>query len=256
MEPDLFAPFAAALVFVSGLAGLFLRGWRHANEGMGETRDLINRVTGLIATMSAIVLGLLIASANSFHNAQKGELEIVSAKVLQLDGVLRRYGPEAQPAREVLKDIITGLYERVWKSGSSGTPAIGETQARWDTMFVTLNRLRETTADPRKYLLVKATDLTTSINDQRLQMSLQVSNSLSWPFMAILVSWACLLFFGFGLLAQINRTSVGGMAVGALSVGSAIFLIVELSSPYSGLLRLSPDPILKTLAVIGEPAGS
>src|SRR5271165_3725906 len=101
MEPDLFAPLAAALVFVSGLAGLFLRGWRHANEGMGETRDLINRVTGLIATMSAIVLGLLIASANSFHNAQKGELEIVSAKVLQLDGVLRRYGPEAQPAREV-----------------------------------------------------------------------------------------------------------------------------------------------------------
>jgi hypothetical protein len=251
VNADLIALLPAALVFVSGLAGLFLQVWRSEKEGADETRDLINRMTGLIATMSAIVLGLLIASANNFYTTQKAGLETVSARILQLDSVLRRFGPDAQPARDLLKDMITSSYERVWKTGSDAL-TIEETQAKWDAMFVILNRLRETTPDARKFLLVKATDITTSINDQRLLMLLQLSNSLSWPFMTILVSWVCLLFFGFGTLARVNRAAVAGLAVGAVSVASAIFLIVELSRPYSGLLRLSPDPVLKAIDALGR----
>jgi hypothetical protein len=70
--------------------------------------------------------------------------------------------------------------------------------------------------------------------------------------MTILVYWACLLFFGFGMLARVNRSAVAGLAVGALSMASAIFLIVELSNPYSDLLRLSPDPVLKTIEALGR----
>ncbi len=81
-------------------------------------------------------------------------------------------------------------------------------------------------------------------------MALQLNDSLSWPFMTILISWACLLFFGFGLLAQINRVSVVGLAVGAASVASAIFLIVELSAPCSGLLTFSPAPVLQTIEAL------
>jgi uncharacterized membrane protein len=70
--------------------------------------------------------------------------------------------------------------------------------------------------------------------------------------MTILISWACLLFFGFGMLARSNRASVAGLAVGAISVASAIFLIVELSDPYSGVFRLSPAPVLQTIEAIGS----
>ncbi|HEY1895363.1 MAG TPA: hypothetical protein VGG62_03785, partial [Terracidiphilus sp.] len=112
--------------------------------------------------------------------------------------------------------------------------------------------LREAAPDSRKYLMAKAGDLATSINDQRLQMSLQLNNSISWPFMTILIAWASLLFFGFGILARVNRASVAGLAVGAVSVASAIFLIVELSTPYSGLLRLSPSPVLETIGALGK----
>jgi hypothetical protein len=203
--------------------------------------------------MSALVLGLLIASANSFYNTQKSSLETVSARVLELDGVLRRYGPDAQPARHILKDLVTGSYERVWGSenGTLRMPTV-EAIAQMDSLFFTLNSLREAAPDSRKYLMAKAGDLATSVNDQRLQMSLQLNNSLSWPFMTILVSWASLLFFAFGTLARVNRAAVAGLAVGALSVASAIFLIVELSSPYSGLLRLSPEPVLKTIEALGK----
>src|SRR5271165_6534903 len=89
----------AIVVFISGLAGLRLHAWRPESEALDETRDLINRMSGLVATMSAILLGLLIASANNFYNTEKAGLETLSAQILQLDDLLRRYGPEAQPAR-------------------------------------------------------------------------------------------------------------------------------------------------------------
>ena len=103
MSQDLFAVLVAVLVFLSGMGGLVYQTWDPRNEEVNETRDLINRLTGLVATLSALVLGLLIASANSFYTSQKTGLETVSARVLALDGVLRRFGPETQPARDTLK---------------------------------------------------------------------------------------------------------------------------------------------------------
>jgi hypothetical protein len=145
VSQDLFAFVVAAVVFVSGMAGLAFHAWHpRKDEQVGETRDLINRLTGLVATLSALVLGLLVASANNFYNTQKTGLETVSARVLELDGVLRRYGPDAQPARDLLKDLVTGSYERVWE-GDNGTlrmPTV-EAVARMDTMFYALNALRE-----------------------------------------------------------------------------------------------------------------
>ena len=252
MNQDLFAVGVAVLVFLSGIAGLVYQAWDPKNEGVNETRDLINRLTGLVATLSALVLGLLIASANGFYNSQKTGLETVSARVLALDGVLRRYGPETQPARATLKELITGSYTHVWQGDNSTltTPTVELAEERMDRLFINLNALREAAPDSRKYLMAKAGDLAQSINNQHLQISLQLNNSLSWPFMTILISWACLLFFGFGMLARSNRASVAGLAVGAMSVASAIFLIVELNDPYSGVFRLSPTPVLQTIEAI------
>jgi hypothetical protein len=254
MSQDWLAPVVAVIVFVCGMGGLAYHAWSPPSEQLTETRDLLNRLTGLVGTLSALVLGLLIASSNSFYNAQKTGLETVSARVLELDGVLRRYGPEAQPAREMLKELTTASYERVWQDGNPNLtmPSVEQSVARMDGLFQALNALREQAPEGRRFLIVKAADLAGSINDQRLQISLQLSSSLSWPFMTIMVCWVSLLFFAFGLLAQWNMTSVIGLGVGAMSVASAIFLIVELSTPYSGMLRLSPDPVLQTIAVLAK----
>ena len=86
----------------------------------------------------------------------------------------------------------------------------------------------------------------------RLATRLQIDNSVTWPFLSILVSWAALLFFGFGLLARLNTAAVVTLAVGALSVASAILLILELNTPYSGMLRLPPTPILEAIDALGK----
>jgi hypothetical protein len=248
-----FSSLVAVSALAFGLIGLIVHAWEPGNEGVEETRDLINRLTGLVATMSALVLGLLIANASNFFNTQKIGLETVSAQVLELDGVLRRYGPEAAPARELLKGILQSTYNDVWGAAAANTPPSAEQLVgRTDKLFVALNTLFEAAPDNRKYRMEKAEGLATSINDQRLRMSLQVNDSLSWPFMTVLILWICLLFFGFGMVARLNRVGVGGMAVGALSVASAIFLIMELSTPYDGLIMLSPAPIVQTIGALGK----
>src|SRR5215467_11369735 len=98
----------------------------------------------------------------------------------------------------------------------------------------------------------KAAHLIASIQDLRLETRLQIDDSVTWPFLSILVSWAALLFFGFGLLARLNAAAVFTLAIGALSVASAIFLILELDAPYSGMLRLPPTPILQAINALGK----
>jgi hypothetical protein len=256
MNPDTVAFIATPLTFVSGLAGLFYQAWRPKNEDPDETRDLINRTTGLVATLAALVLGLLIASANNFYNTQKTGLELVSARALQLDELLRRYGPEAQPAHglllDLLKSMVTGGDEQVGQSGGVALkmPTIAATEAQIDTIFGLLNGLQPTASELQKSMLGRAREIVQSIGDQRLLMNLQLSESLSWPVLTILISWTSLLFFGFGMLARTNVTTVAVLAVGAFSVGSAIFLIVELSTPYNGMLRLSPAAVLTAIETI------
>ena len=88
--------------------------------------------------------------------------------------------------------------------------------------------------------------------DQRLQMTLQIANSISWPFLIILVSWTSLLFFGFGITVRRNGTAVATLVVGAFAVASAVFLIVKLSTPYGGLLRLPPTPLVQAIDALGH----
>jgi hypothetical protein len=108
------------------------------------------------------------------------------------------------------------------------------------------------TIDAQKSLQSKAADLIASIQDLRLGTRLQTDNSVTWPFLSILVAWTVLLFFGFGLLARLNAAAVFTIAIGALSVASAIFLILELNAPYSGMLRLPATPLLQAIDALGK----
>jgi hypothetical protein len=80
----------------------------------------------------------------------------------------------------------------------------------------------------------------------------QANSSISWPFLAILVYWISMLFVGFDLFARINATVIVALLIGALSVSSAIFVILELNHPYLGLMRISGAPLRNALAQIGQ----
>jgi len=247
------ALIAASLTFGGGMVGLLYDKLLPEHQVSDETRALINRITGLIATMAALVLGLLIASANTFYSSQKSDLEMLSGRVIELDSMLRDYGPDAQPIRDLLKATVTRVYQNTWNSPRSTErlATTAEIRAAWGAIGRQIDEVRPT-INAQKSLQSKAADLIASIQDLRLATRLQIDNSVTWPFLSILVSWAALLFFGSGLLARLNTAAVFTLAIGALSVASAIFLILELDAPYSGMLRLPPTPILQAIDTLSK----
>jgi hypothetical protein len=251
MNQNWIALIVFVVTFVCGILGLALQRWPPERHMSDDTRDLINRVTGLVGTMTALVLGLLIASANSFYNTQKSNLEVTASKLLQLDGVLRRYGPEAAPARAQLKAAAIQIYEDDWGHGSETPPTVVDSSAAIDVFAKSLDSLNPTT-EAERFRHSRANEIAASIVDQRLLTSLQISNSISWPFLIILVSWTSLLFFGFGITVRRNGTSIATLAVAAFAVASAVFLIVELSEPYSGWLRLPSTPLAQAIDALGQ----
>src|SRR6516162_8392278 len=159
--------------------------------------------------MAALVLGLLIASANTFYNSQKSDLEMLSGRVIELDSMLRDYGPDAQPIRDLLKATVTRVYQNTWNSPRSTErlATTAEIRAAWGAIGRQIDEVRPT-INAQKSLQSKAADLIASIQDLRLATRLQIDNSVTWPFLSILVSWAALLFFGSGLLARLNTAAV------------------------------------------------
>ena len=93
--------------------------------------------------------------------------------------------------------------------------------------------------------------LTDMVNTRRL-MAEQAGGSLSWPFFVVLVFWLFVLFLGFGLFARLNATVLVAFFIGALSVGGAIFLILEMNHPYTGVMQISSTPMRKALDEIGK----
>ena len=223
---------------------------RHLDQ---DSRDVVKLVMGLIATMSALVLSLLIASANSSYDRQSSELKVLSANVLLLDRTLKFYGPGAKEARDGLRDAIRQTHDRIW-SPDGVRPENLDSRATRNSVNASIEQLLRLSpkTDAERMMQSRAVQESESITQSRLAMFEQLGSSISWPFLTVLVFWICVLFVGFGLFARFNPTVTVALVVGALSVAGAIFLILELSEPYRGLMRISDEPLRNVIGQIDQ----
>lgn len=241
------AILVAALAFLCGAAGMFVKKRLPEHHVADNTRDLVKLVAGLLATMSALVLSLLISTSAALYNTQSAELQLLSVRVIQLDNILRVYGPDAEPGRILLKNSTIRGYDHIWGAKQDGD-FLSAPHANSYTQEITgyLQTLKPAD-DRQKFLLAKANDLAASITEQRLLMSMQIAAPVVWPLVGILVSWGLILFFGFGILANSNGSVYAALGVGACALASAVFLILELGHPYTGTIRVSPAPLLQAI---------
>jgi len=233
--------------FGAAVAGLYLRlPDRYIDN---DSKETVRLVMGLIATIAALVLSLLISSANSSYETQASELQQISADVTQLDRMLVLYGPETREIRDILRRAVTAALHRGWPANDNQPANLDPVldRAQMDAFFAKLQNLTPKTAAQSR-AQDAAWQLTASLTKLRLLMYEQTSGSVSWPLLAVLIFWVSVLFLGFGLFARFHATLIVALAIGAASVAGAIFLILELNSPYSGLIRLSDAPVRSALA--------
>ena len=224
----------AVLTFGVGLLGLYLKRLvpeRHMSAG---SRDMIGAVIGLLSLLLALVLGTLVGSAYGFFATQKGDIESLCARSLELDLAFRQYGPETQPLRQALRDSMQEALDAL--RGDSAAYQrhfeLGGYMSKFEKWNETLSSLSP--RSPAQIALVSSMSASSAIFQQtRLLMSLQLASPISWPLIVIVVSWATLLFFGFGVTSGLNPTSLGALAFGSFAVASAIFLILELNQPFT-----------------------
>lgn len=255
MTSEIFAFAVAVAVFAGGLVGLVLQRVLPEKHTTGPSRDMIGAVAGLLTLLCALVTGLLIWTAYGVYSGQNAAIQNLAARVLQLDLALADYGPEANAERERLRERLEKNIDRFWGAGksdsnfaaSSFATAIQGLRSREKS----LSSLHPS-ADEQRQALAAATSISDALAQAVVQMSLALSDPVSYPLLLIVVGWVVFLFCGFGLMSRGSAMPVVVLAVGAVAVATAVLLILDLSSPYSGVFRASPAPLERVLAVMGK----
>ena len=196
--------------------------------------------TGLIGTLAALVLGLLIASAKGTYDQKTSQVRQMTANIILLDDLLAQYGPEAAPVRNLLRRSLQPLADRIWHEQElpNSKPVRFESSAEALAFENELERLSPTN-DTQRSLQSRAIQAFTEGAQIRLQLFTQTAGSIPVPFLIILVFWLSAIFVSFTLFAQTNLIVMTSLFVCALSFACAIFLILELDDPFTGLMGIS-----------------
>ena len=246
----------AAVAFVcsmgGGLVGLLLRRRLPESHLDEDTKEVVKLGTGLVGTMAALVLGLLVASATGAFDAEDGRIQQLATDFVLLDRGLAHYGPEASVARARLRVTLTTMLDRLQVAGGSRVPAQGvEVSTTGGAMFDAIRDLVPKN-DAQRMIQSQAIQTCAELAKTRLALDHGADNPIPTPFLVVLMCWLAILFVGFGLLARRNATVVVVIVLCALSVSAALFLILDLDQPFEGLIRIDDDALREALSQIGR----
>jgi hypothetical protein len=229
-----------AVIFGGALTGVFVRPLLSEKHLHPDSKEVVKMATGLIGTLAALVLGLLIASAKSSFDQKTNQVRQMTATIILLDDLLAQYGPETASLRTLLRQSIPPLANRIWREEEipASNPVHFESTAQSLAFENQLERLSPNN-DTERSLLSRAIQAFTEGAQIRLQLFAQAGGSIPAPFLIILVFWLGAIFVSFTLFARTNLVVMAALFVCALSFACAIFLVLELDNPFSGLMGIS-----------------
>ena len=253
MNPTLVGTIVFACTLGGVLLGMWLRTILPEQHLTNESRDTVRLGTGLIATMTALVLGLVTASAKSSFDTVNTAVRQTAVDILTLDRLLARYGSETREIRGALQHIVASRTDMIWPQSSSQPVQLDPLGAA-ATVEGLADQIRALTPrdDSQRSLQSRAQDLFEALLRARWIIFGGGGTSVPLPFLVVLLFWLTITFASFGLFAPRNAMVMGVLFLCALSVGGAVFLIAEMDGPFDGLLKVSADPMRYALAHINQ----
>lgn len=253
MGPPSIALILLACVFGGALIGMWLQKVLPDHHLSHETKDVVRLATALIATVTAMVLGLLVSSAKTNFDRFDDELTQNAARVVMLDRALDEYGPETDDIRAMIKSTYTRRIEALFSSDAAA-------QDELDGRFAVA---REEAIDGRLFALApaspaqqglqtRALELNAEINTTRALMHAQREDSIPTALLVVLGTWLTIIFTTFGLFAPHNAVALGALLACAMSASGAVFLMMEMNSPFNGVITLSSAPMRDALHFLGQ----
>ncbi len=245
--------FLIFVLIAGGIAlGTVLRRALPQHHLSKEAQDVVRLGVGLIATMAALVLGLLIASAKNSYDAQLTQVRQITANIILLDNTLSQYGAEADPIRRNMREALPTFVDKMWveKRGHSRQEHF-EALSGSERIYAAIQKLSPQD-NLQKLLQARAIQIAGDIAQTRMLLFVGSGESMPTPFLVILVFWLVIIFASFSLFSDLNWTVTGSLALFGLSASCAIFLILELSRPFSGIMMISSAPLRNALAPLGS----
>jgi hypothetical protein len=217
-----------------------------------DSKEVVRLGSGLVGTLAALVLGLLIASAKSSYDTQNNQLREMTADIVLLDLLLAQYGPEASTARVQLRRAIGPLVQHIWRTdvpeGAESAPF--KATAAGEAAYAQIQVLTPQN-DAQTSLKARAIALSTELARARMLLFEQSHGSVPMPFLAILIFWLTVIFMSFSLFSRPNATVIAVLVVVALSASAAIFLILGMSQPFTGPMQIPSASLRNALAQLG-----
>ena len=241
-----------ACVFSGALFGMFYGSVVPAHHLTADSRDVIKMAMAMMATLSALVVGLLIASAKSSFDAKDSEMTRAAARLILFDRTMALYGPETQDIRNRVRQMVAMRISQIWPEENAGRVA-PEAVGKGSAIEALQRRLLDLSPknDAQQWLKSNALRTATEIAEARWLIIEQAGTNIQWPFLAILIFWLAMIFASFGLFAPRNGTVIAVFLICALSVAASLYLIVQMDQPYSGLIKLSSAPLRAALSELG-----
>ncbi len=251
MSALLVSTITFAFVFGGALFGMYVRDALPAGHLREDVKDVVRLSTGLIGTIAALVLGLLIASAKSSYDARDTQVKQITADLVLLDGLLEHYGPDAKILRVALRNAVPPMVDRIWNEGNNGKSAPFVATAESQAFVDKIQELKPDN-EPKRALQARILSAAADLGQARLSLFAQAHDSIPMPFVAILIFWLTMIFASFGLFVRSNPIVIITFIVGTVSVSAAIFLILEMDQPLAGLLQISSEPLRHALASLAS----
>lgn len=242
----------AVLVTFAVLLVAIVAGMRFSEDRFSTaTRETVKLSVSLVATMSALVLGLLVSSAQSSYDSVRNDVISISAKTLFLDRVLAGYGPESAEARVRLREAMEENIDRMWPKQRTRTADLTPVREAGNAVYTAIQQLIPKD-DFQRSLKTEAAQLAIDLGKTRTMLLAQSVPSVSKLMLTVLISWLVIIFFSFSMLAPTKAPAVTALIVSALCVCGALLLILELDRPFGGLIGLSSEPMSNTLSQLGR----
>ena len=252
MHPILIGTIVFVCTFGGALLGMWARTVLPAGHLDDASKDTMKLGIGLVATMSALVLGLVTASAKSSFDAVDTAVKNAALDILTLDRLLARYGPESADLRNHMQQMVAARIELIWPTDAPpATLELTKAPAQVERLADGIRALTPHT-DAQRALQARAQELAETILRVRWLVSSSTVTSVPLPFLTVLLFWLVITFASFGLFAPRNGTVVAVLVVCALSVAAAVFLVLEMDGPFSGVLKVSPEPLRYAYAHLNQ----
>jgi hypothetical protein len=243
----------AGSIFVTTLGGILLSALlrrtlpkHHLNE---HAKDVVRLGVGLIAAIAALVLGLLINAAKSSFETQSAQVKQITANLLLLDSLLTQYGPEAKPIRQHMRNAVGPFADRLWHEKELAATGPFEKDAAEERIFSEVQRLSPRN-DVQRSLQSRAAIVSSDLAQVRFMLFAEPESRIPTPFLVILAFWLVIVFASYSLFSPLNVTLFTCLSLLAFSAASAIFLILELGRPFTGLMMVSSSPLRNALGTL------